>query len=62
MLDNWMNVFAELLSKIPYETVEKETISHIYYLSAPNQHVYSKYAAVRMIGFIAEVPSQLLQP
>lgn len=59
MLDSWVLTFNEFLYKIPYETIEKETVSTILGLSERSQHMLSKYIAARMIGFVANVSYEI---
>jgi len=55
VLDEWVLVFNQLLKKLPYEVIARDCESTIMNLSENSQHTLSKYVAVRLIGFIAEV-------
>jgi len=55
VLDAWLLVFHELLKRIPYEMIADSCEVSIDKLSEQSQHPQSKYAASRMIGFLAEV-------
>jgi len=55
VLDAWLLVFHELLKRIPYNMIADSCEVSIDKLSEQSQHPQSKYAAARMIGFLAEV-------
>jgi len=54
VLDAWLLVFHELLKRIPYNMIADSCEVSIDKLSEQSQHPQSKYAASRMIGFLAE--------
>lgn len=55
VIDTWVLVFHEILKRVPYNSISMICEASIVGLSEQSQHPVSKYAAARLIGFIAEV-------
>lgn len=51
----WVDVFQELLTIIPFQTIEKDCINLIFLLSDHSQPISSRFISGKIIGIVAEV-------
>jgi len=60
VLDAWSLLYNEIIQKIPYSDIAKESEDTLLSLSEQSQHTMSKYIAAKIIGYIAEVLFSIL--